>query len=141
MKSKLFDSDEMRYLELRVQYQHGPVPPHAEFNSTSFWEAFKDWKTYVHGSLLAFGGSIPTYSINYTVRDFVCYQCGSTLIEVYLQLATMVKALGYSSIRAQALTAPPYVFAVFVILGAAWFSDRYQARSKTLLLSYLMGMM
>lgn len=52
----------------------------------------------------------------------------------------MVKAMGYKAVQAQALTAPPYFFAILVILGIAWYSDKYQSRTKALLISYAIGM-
>lgn len=52
----------------------------------------------------------------------------------------MVNAMGYKAVQAQALTAPPYFFAIFVILGVAWYSDKYQSRTKALLISYTIGM-
>ncbi|CAG8978793.1 hypothetical protein HYALB_00011058 [Hymenoscyphus albidus] len=133
--SRLFREDEMRFLQLRVKYQDGPVAPDDEFKGGCLWEAMRDWKTYcvcpilmfkgVFGfrfafgsllicwgsciaSLLAFGGTIPTNSVNYT-------------------LATMVKSLGYTSIKAQALTAPPYVFAFFCVIEIAMYSDKFLA--------------
>lgn len=118
--SRFFKPDEMRFLQLRVKYQDGPVAPDDSFKWSSFWEAVKDWKTYFIASLLAFGGSVPTYSVNYT-------------------LATMVKSLGYSSIRAQALTAPPYVFAFFCVIAIAIYSDKYRCRARSLLISYFVG--
>lgn len=57
----------MRYLKLRVKYRDGPVPPDMTFRWSVFFEAVKDWKTYLVASLLAFGGSVPTYSVNYTL--------------------------------------------------------------------------
>lgn len=51
----------------------------------------------------------------------------------------MVKSLGYSSIRAQALTAPPYVFAFFCVIAIALYSDKYQCRARSLLISYTVG--
>lgn len=66
-------------------------------------------------------------------------------------LATMVKSLGYTSIKAQALTAPPYVFAcmlhsprflpicltylVFCLIAIAKYSDKYRCRTRSLLIS------
>ncbi|ETS77178.1 hypothetical protein PFICI_11052 [Pestalotiopsis fici W106-1] len=119
--SSWFTPDEMRYLQLRVKYKDGPIAPGETFRPWSaFLEAVKDWKTYFIASLLAFGGSVPTYSVNYT-------------------LATMVKGLGYSSIKAQALTAPPYVFAFFCVILIARYSDKYQCRARSLLISYTVG--
>jgi hypothetical protein len=65
--SRWFSVDEMRYLKLRVKYRDGPVPPDMTFRWSVFLEAIKDWKTYLVASLLAFGGSVPTYSVNYTL--------------------------------------------------------------------------
>lgn len=51
----------------------------------------------------------------------------------------MVKGLGYSSIQAQALTSPPYVFAFFCVIAIAFYSDRYQCRARSLIISYTVG--
>ncbi|KAH8655323.1 putative high-affinity nicotinic acid transporter [Xylariales sp. PMI_506] len=118
--SRWFGKEEMRYLQLRVKYKDGPVAPDATFRWSAFIEAVKDWKTYFIASLLAFGGSVPTYSVNYT-------------------LATMVASLGYSSIKAQAMTAPPYVCAFFCVIAIALYSDKYQCRARSLLISYTIG--
>ncbi|KKY20010.1 putative high-affinity nicotinic acid [Phaeomoniella chlamydospora] len=118
--SRFFRPDEMKFLQLRVKYANGPIAPDDTFKWSAFLEAVKDWKTYFIASLLAFGGSVPTYSVNYT-------------------LATMVKSLGYTSIRAQALTAPPYVFAFFCVIAIAIYSDRYKCRARSLLISYSVG--
>lgn len=61
-KSRWFSDDEMRFLKMRVKYADGPVPPDDTFRWSAFFEAVKDWKTYFIASLLAFGGSVPTYS-------------------------------------------------------------------------------
>lgn len=87
----------MHYLQLRVKYKDGPVPPDNTFHWGALKEAIKDWKTYFIASLSAFGGSVPIYSVNYT-------------------LATVVKSLSYTSIRAQDLTAPLYVFALICVI-------------------------
>ena len=51
----------------------------------------------------------------------------------------MVKNLGYSSIRAQALTAPPYVFGYICVILIAIYSDHYRCRARSLLISYAVG--
>lgn len=51
----------------------------------------------------------------------------------------MVKSLGYTSIKAQALTAPPYVFAFICVILIALYSDKYQCRARSLLISYTVG--
>ncbi|KAM0755164.1 putative high-affinity nicotinic acid transporter [Meredithblackwellia eburnea MCA 4105] len=120
--SRFFTPDEMQYLSQRVKYQSGPVAPDEEFRWSALWEAMKDWKTYAIASLLAFGGSTPTYSINFSI-------------------ATIVRGLGVSTISAQALTAPPYVFAFFCVIAIARYSDKYQCRARSLLISYSVGLL
>lgn len=51
----------------------------------------------------------------------------------------MVKSLGFSAIQAQAMTSPPYVFAFFCVVAIAFYSDRYQCRARSLLISYTVG--
>lgn len=36
----------MRFLELRVAYKDGPVPPKQVLDKSSIIDAFKDWKVY-----------------------------------------------------------------------------------------------
>jgi hypothetical protein len=43
--SRFFKEDEMKFLQLRVKYQDGPVQPDNTFRWSAFWEAVKDWKT------------------------------------------------------------------------------------------------
>ncbi|KAF8861327.1 putative high-affinity nicotinic acid transporter [Acephala macrosclerotiorum] len=107
--SRFFSPDEMN-----------PIAPDDTFRWSAFWVAVKDWKTYFIASLLTFGGSAPTYSVNYT-------------------LATMVKSLRYSSIKTQAMTDPPYVFTFFVVILIVLCSDKYRCRARSLLISYFIG--
>lgn len=68
------------------------------------------------------GGSIPTYSLAYT-------------------LPTMVRNLGYSAVRAQLLTTPPYIFATMVCVFNGWMSDRFQKRYFSIMTCYSMGLL
>lgn len=44
-------------------------------------------------------------------------------------LPTIIENMGYTSIQAQGLSAPPYFVSFFVCLGASYLSDRYGNRS------------
>jgi MFS family permease len=83
--------------------------------------ATKDRKTYLVMMLFWWGGSVPTYSLSYT-------------------LPTMVKNLGYTAVKAQALTTPPYIFATFVCVFVGWMSDRYQKRFESIMSCYVLGL-
>ena len=67
------------------------------------------------------GGSIPTYSLSYT-------------------LPTMVKNLGYTAVKAQALTTPPYIFATIVCITVGVLSDRYKKRYFAIMFAYTLGL-
>lgn len=54
-------------------------------------------------------------------------------------LPTIIANLGYSAARAQALTAPPYVFACLVTVMFGYASDRFQQRMIFVLLPNLMA--
>lgn len=119
--SKWLSSEEIEYAKLRVQFCSGPDSPTYTFRWSDVLDAAKDRKTYLMMMMFWFGGSIPTYSLSYT-------------------LPTMVKNLGYTAVKAQALTTPPYIFATCVTVFVGWMSDRFQRRYVSIMASYTMGL-
>ncbi|KAI5895711.1 MFS general substrate transporter [Schizophyllum commune H4-8] len=120
-KQKWLKPEEARFITLRSKYHAGPNPPDLRFKWSDVRAALKDWKTYTIMSMFWWGGSVPTYSLSYT-------------------LPTMVASLGYSNIKAQALTTPPYVFATIVTVCVGLWSDRYKSRMKAIMFSYCLGL-
>jgi hypothetical protein len=47
--------------------------------------------------------------------------------------------MGFSAANAQALSAPPYIFAVLCLLPCGYFSDKYRARTWAVVLPSLLG--
>lgn len=121
-KGHWLTSDETEYARLRVKYANGPDPPTYEFRWSDVIAAAKDRKTYLMMMMFWWGGSVPTYSLSYT-------------------LPTMVKNLGYTAIRAQALTTPPWIFATIVCVSVGVISDKYQRRYASLMGAYVLGLM
>lgn len=120
-KSKWLTSDELEYAQLRVQYASGPDAPSYVFRWSDVIAATKDRKTYLMMMLFWWGGSVPTYSLSYT-------------------LPTMVANLGYTAVKAQAMTTPPYIFATCVCVLVGWMSDRFQRRYFLLMACYVLGL-
>ncbi|KAF3044030.1 hypothetical protein E8E12_007108 [Didymella heteroderae] len=60
---------------------------------------------------------------------FMFFSCNVAFGSVPVFLPTIVRDMGFESITAQALTAPPYLVAFFVVIATAYFSDRLQTRS------------
>ena len=104
-----------------MKYVAGPDAPTYEFRWDDIINAARDRKTWLVGMMFWWGGSIPTYSLAYT-------------------LPTMVRNLGYSAIRAQALTTPPYIFATIVCVFDGWMSDRFQKRYASIMTCYSTGL-
>ena len=91
----------------------------AGVNLTEVLQAVKDPKCYItafmmFSSNVAFG-SIPVF------------------------LPTIVRDMGFESITAQGLTAPPYLVAFFVVITTAYYSDRLQTRSTFIILHSLLA--
>lgn len=112
---------ELEYAQLRVKYASGPDAPTDTFRWSDVIAAAKDRKTYLMMMMFWWGGSVPTYSLSYT-------------------LPTMVSNLGYSAIEAQALSTPPYIFATVVCVLFGWLSDKYQSRYIAIMCCYILGL-
>ncbi|KAF3044488.1 hypothetical protein E8E11_003345 [Didymella keratinophila] len=74
--------------------------------------------------------------VSQTLQDPKCYltafmffSCNVAFGSVPVFLPTIVRDMGFESMTAQALTAPPYFVAFFVVIATAYFSDRLQTRS------------
>ncbi|KAH7308437.1 major facilitator superfamily domain-containing protein [Stachybotrys elegans] len=119
--TKWLTADELEYAKLRVKYASRPNAGTYEFQWSDVWAAAKDRKTWLMMMMFWWGGSIPTYSLSYT-------------------LPTMVRNLGYSAIRAQALTTPPYIFATIIYVLNGWLSDRFQRRYASIMTCYTVGL-
>lgn len=120
-KTEWLSSTELEYAQLRVKYASGPDAPTYTFRWSDVLDAAKDRKTYLMMMLFWWGGSVPTYSLSYT-------------------LPTMVSNLGYSAIKAQALSTPPYIFATVVCVTVGWLSDKYQSRYISIMCCYALGL-
>ena len=79
-----------------------------EFDLKFMWDAFKDWRIYVH-MLITIGIYTPLYSIS-------------------VFLPTIVKELGYQNEKAQLMTVPPYFVACLFTIGGGWAADRHGQR-------------
>jgi len=120
-KGHWLSSEEAEYAKLRIKYANGPNPPTYQFRWKDVRAALKDRKTWLMMMLFWWGGSVPTYSLSYT-------------------LPTMVNNLGYSAVKAQALTTPPYIFATIVCVAVGVLSDRFQKRYFAIMGAYTLGL-
>jgi MFS family permease len=79
-----------------------------EFDLRFMWDAFKDWKIFVH-MFITIGIYTPLYSIS-------------------VFLPTIVRGLGFKDGIAQLLTVPPYIVACLFTVGGGYGADRHGQR-------------
>lgn len=65
------------------------------------------------------------------------FSCNVAFSSMPVFLPTIIRSMGYASITAQGLSAPPYLFAFMVVLATAYYSDRLQSRSTFIVLHSL----
>jgi MFS family permease len=93
------NGDERRFLVLRARFSHGGesgVHDETAFSWKYAKQAVKSIHVYAVG-LVEFTVAVVVYGISYV-------------------LPTIIASLGYSTVKAQAMTAPSYVFACFVVV-------------------------
>ncbi|KAH8888007.1 MFS general substrate transporter [Thozetella sp. PMI_491] len=111
------DDDERRFLVLRARFAHGGESGVHDENTFS-WKYAKQAVKSIHVyavALVEFTVAVVVYGISYV-------------------LPTIIAGLGYSAVKAQAMTAPPYVFACMVVLFSGWAADRYKQRAMAVIL-------
>ncbi|KAF2201743.1 hypothetical protein GQ43DRAFT_455567 [Delitschia confertaspora ATCC 74209] len=81
-----------------------------------------------------------------TLLDPKCYltalmffSCNVAFSSMPVFLPTIIRDMGHTSLDAQALSAPPYLFASAVVILTAYLSDRYQTRSTFIMLHSLLA--
>jgi hypothetical protein len=71
-----------------------------------------------------------------------CFICNTIALYGFsFALPTIVKNMGFTAANAQALSAPPYVFAAFCVVGSGLFSDKYRLRAATVIVPSIFGFM
>lgn len=86
-------------------------------------------------------GRINFQEVLQTLKDPKCYltacmffSCNVAFSSMPVFLPTVIRDMGFSSITAQGLSAPPYLFAFVVVVTTAYYSDRLQSRSSFIML-------
>ncbi|KAH6677081.1 major facilitator superfamily domain-containing protein [Halenospora varia] len=104
--AKFLSEEERDEVERRLKADRSSLAD--EFNVKYAFDAFKDWKIYVH-MFITIGIYTPLYSIS-------------------LFLPTIVKNMGYSNEQSQLMTVPPYVVACLFTIGAGYAADKMKQR-------------
>jgi MFS family permease len=70
---------------------------------------------------------------------FMFFSCNVAFASMPVFLPTVIKDMGWESVTAQGLTAPPYLVAFIIVLTTAHYSDRLQSRSTFIMLHSLLS--
>ncbi|KAH9237259.1 hypothetical protein K456DRAFT_1939461 [Colletotrichum gloeosporioides 23] len=114
--------EEREYLVLRNRFAAGGesgIKEREDFNMADVKKAFR---------------SIHTYSVALTEFTVAVVVYGISFV-----LPSIFQSLGYSNIKAQAMTAPPYIFACVVTVISGLAADRYRQRALSIVLPNAMA--
>ncbi|KAJ5102640.1 hypothetical protein N7532_003169 [Penicillium argentinense] len=70
---------------------------------------------------------------------FMYFSCNVSFSSLPVFLPTILKEMGYSSVNAQGLTAPPFFLSFLVMIGTTWVADRIQQRGLMIAILSLIG--
>ncbi|KAF2121440.1 SacI homology domain-containing protein [Lophiotrema nucula] len=70
---------------------------------------------------------------NCYLTAFMFFSCNIAFSSMPVFLPTIIRDMGHSSLTAQALSAPPYLFSFVVVIATAYISDKYQTRSTAII--------
>ncbi|KAJ5874378.1 uncharacterized protein N7529_002808 [Penicillium soppii] len=118
--SFLSEVDRKRVLR-RLALDQQSSAEHEEFKMDYFWASVKDWKTYT-GAVIYMGADGALYAFSLFVPTII-NELG--LICLFTDFATLQ---GYSSIRAQLLSVPPYAAAAILTVTIGFIADRTRQR-------------
>ncbi|KAL4821607.1 major facilitator superfamily domain-containing protein [Aspergillus spinulosporus] len=117
-EAKFLSEDDRKRVLRRLAEDQQASAEHEEFKMTYFWSSLKDWKTYA-GMVIYMGADGSLYAFS-------------------LFVPTIINQLGYSGIRSQLLSVPPYAAAALVTVAVGFIADRTRQRGIcNILVSFL----
>jgi MFS family permease len=91
-------------------------------------------------------GHVDFHEVLQTLKDpksyltaLMFFSCNVAFSSMPVFLPTVIRDMGWESITAQGLSAPPYLFAFVIVLTTAYYSDRLQSRSTFIMLHSLLA--
>ncbi|CAI7604650.1 unnamed protein product [Penicillium pancosmium] len=119
-QAKFLSPDDRARVLRRLAADQQSSAEHEEFKMDYFWASVKDWKTYT-GAIIYMGAD-------------------GTLYAFSLFVPTIISELGYSSIKAQLLSVPPYAAAAVLTVTVGFIADRTKQRGICNMSVSLLGM-
>ncbi|RDW93745.1 putative MFS transporter [Aspergillus mulundensis] len=73
------------------------------------------------------------------ITAFMYFSCNVSFSSLPVFLPTILEDMGFESIHAQGLTAPPFFVSFLFSIGTTWLADRFQQRGLTIVCFSLVG--
>ncbi|KAI1000081.1 hypothetical protein K3495_g8116 [Podosphaera aphanis] len=121
-KIKFWNSDELAVVKMRSLRQTGTESSESGLGSIN-WKDVKDTL-----------GDIKPW-----INSLMIFSCNVSYASLPIFLPTILVEMGFTSINAQGLSAPPYLLATFILLFTCWFADRTGQRGYTIFVLSMVG--
>ncbi|KAI8140340.1 major facilitator superfamily domain-containing protein [Fennellomyces sp. T-0311] len=118
-KTKFLSEREREIIVNIIKVDVGPAVER-HFSWKQFWDVFKDWKTFAFG-VLSFAACTPMYSLS-------------------MFMPSIIRDMGFSSLRAQAMSSPPYAVACVITILNAMSADRHTERGFHIAIPSALGL-
>jgi MFS family permease len=83
---------------------------------------------------------VVVYGVSFVLPTMYVPLTLASIISTQTDASYSIKNLGYSAANAQAMTAPPYLFACVVTVFSGWAADRYKQRMLSVLFPNLLAL-
>ncbi|KAF7430961.1 hypothetical protein PC9H_006676 [Pleurotus ostreatus] len=112
-KNKFLSAEQTKWILARIDKDRSDAE-YDHWSMSKFWAYMAD--IHLWSFALMFGAA-----------------CTTTYAFAYFLPIILVQGMGYTTLAAQLLTAPPYVFAAIFSFSLAWMSDKYMLRAPFLI--------
>lgn len=127
-KARFLNEEEREVARARGVRQAGEAPRIGKVNFKEFFAGLVDLKGWILGLMY--------FSCNVAFSSLPVFLPTSKLLPAYqlyklrsrLTIATVLKEMGFSSVNAQGLTAPPYFLSFLMVIATCYIADRTQQR-------------
>ncbi|KAK9470246.1 MFS general substrate transporter [Dipodascopsis tothii] len=119
-EAKFLDDNERKFVKIKLEMDVGKSQRSTTGSFKTVLSAFKDPKIFLAG-FMYFGLIIPSYGYAYFATN-------------------IIHNFGYSSIKTQLYSVPPWAASFFISLIVAWFSDRMRHRYAFVVLMAVIGL-
>lgn len=135
-KARFLTEEEKEVARARVIRQHGHVEENSKVNFREILQTLCDLKAW----LTAVSKILSCYLSILTVLQLMYFSCNVSYSSLPVFLPTILNEMGFSSVKAQGLSAPAYLVSTVVTVSSCWFADRIQQRGLVIIsLSCLAG--